>query len=281
MISQLGLQSMLSQPYAPLFRNFMNGESDASDTEDEQNHHSDDGGETPLLHGENRNVSQKTEKRSRLIGYNSQKFSKGKGSSTVENISVALGVCFVVAVTCYAVFLGYNVNSNGLKKEDASFPSSSFKMEDVTYDESFSDDTVGSLYNEERLPSELMPLNYILYVVIDDMEKPKNTSHSYRGLVKIRMKATANSSRIVLHSTNNGQYKVHKVAVKTINVTDIEDILVTKTQYNQRTEMLDMTLNQQTVSGYHYELYIGFYGNVSTDSFTNGIYAKTKNGGVM
>jgi len=90
----------------------------------------------------------------------------------------------------------------------------------------------------------------------------------YTGLVKIRVQCNTNTSRLVFHSA---YHNITKVAIKTINVTDIEDILVSKSQKNLRSEMVEITLNQVLVTGYHYDIYIGFIG-VLTDYYDNGIF---------
>ena len=70
------------------------------------------------------------------------------------------------------------------------------------------------------------------------------------------------------------------MAVKTVNVTDIEDILVMRSLYNERTAMLTMILNQKFVAGYDYDVYVGFHGNVTTELYADsGIHAvKSKDG---
>ena len=73
------------------------------------------------------------------------------------------------------------------------------------------------------------------------------------------------------------------MAVKTDNLTDIEDILVIQSRYSERTEMLTITLNRQVFTGYEYDVFIGFQGNVSTGStFDGGLRAvKNHNDGSM
>lgn len=67
--------------------------------------------------------------------------------------------------------------------------------------------------------------------------------------------------------------------MKTDNLTDIEDILVIQSRYNERTEMLTMTLNKQVFTGYEYDVFIGFQGNVSTRStFDGGLHAVKHDG---
>ncbi|XP_066910700.1 endoplasmic reticulum aminopeptidase 1-like isoform X2 [Clytia hemisphaerica] len=193
-------------------------------------------------------------RKSRLIGY------KSRGNSSddfnVEKFSVALGLFFVAAVTCYAVYLGYKQS-----KDNESL--SGFKMKELTFE-----DSTKGMYNEFRLPNDLLPLHYILYMY------PNLENMQYSGLVKIRFECKSKTDKIILHSAH---HNFTKIAIKTINVTDIEDILVTKSQRNLHKEMLILTLNQELVSGYSYDVYIGFHGEINK-YYTNGLYSSINNG---
>ena len=193
-------------------------------------------------------------RKARLIGYKSRGTSSD--DSNVEKFSVALGLFFEAAVTCYAVYLGYKQS-----KDNESL--SGFKLRGLTFE-----DSTKGMYNEVRLPKDLLPLHYILYI------HPDLENMQYSGLVKIRFECKSKTNKIILHSAH---HNFTKIAIKTINVTDIEDILVTKSQRNIHKEMLILTLNQEMVSGYSYDVYIGFQGEINK-YYTNGLFSSTNNG---
>lgn len=50
----------------------------------------------------------KRNSRKRLIGYHNVIGDDSGKSGIAEKVSIAMGICFVTAVTCYAVYLGYD-----------------------------------------------------------------------------------------------------------------------------------------------------------------------------
>ena len=219
----MALHYHLGEVFHPIYKQLIN-DSDYKEEKDEEN-----------------------KRKAKLIGYKSRSIVSTTGS---EKIAISFGVFFVAALTCYAVYLG-------MDKQKDSGSSTAISSTAIIYDAPSND-----FYNEVKLPNELLPLGYVLYVTpdIDTME--------FRGLVKINVKCITNTSRIILHSTH---HVINKVAVKTVNVTDIEDITITHTTRNTKRDMIILSTNQLLYAGYHYDFYLGFYGNMSL-SYANGIY---------
>ena len=205
MNTHFGIQSFIAQMSHPAYRKYMeeHGDSDSSDADEAGDHRSD---------GKKKDTERRKRRNARLIGYhNSINGDKSEASKTIEKFSIALGICFVVGVTCVAVYLGYNQPS-----ADNSSKSSAFKMKEISYDEP-STGAGGSVYNEDRLPGELTPIHYVLYFnpeMVGDA-KAAATGLRYTGLVKIRMQAQINTSRIILHVGGKQHYQISKVCINT------------------------------------------------------------------
>lgn len=190
-------------------------------------------------------------KRERYISHNN--FSKKRSHNNVEVAGILICVFFVAATTVYAV---YYKEFNSLQDDNSKVSFSPHFAEDAPSD---------NLYNEPRLPKLFTPLKYTLYIY------PNITEMYYTGLVKIRVQCNTKTSQIVLHST---EHDITEIAIKTINVTDIEDILVNRTQRNLKRKTLILSLNQILVKDYLYDFYIGFKGNL-TNSISNGMYVSS------
>lgn len=192
------------------------------------------------------------------------KISKLKSDGNNDWVAIVVGVLFVASVAGLAAYQSLT------PMDDASIsnnlPRITYQeLNDVLEDAPFPSD----IYASKKLPGDLFPMSYILYV------NANFTTKNYTGLVKIRVKCTRETSSIILHSVKQ---KVYKVAIKTVNTTDIEDILVKSHKRNKKTQMLILSLNQQLKQSDEYDIYIGFFGPLTHDT-ENGIYlSKYKDG---
>lgn len=202
---------------------------------------------------DNDSDSEDSEKKKRLITH--RNFSKKGTSRKPEIIGIIVGTLFVAATTAFAVYSG-GADSSQTTLSEFSFSSLAFDAPAEGH---------GVLYNEPRLPKSFTPIKYILYLY------PNISTMTYTGLVKIRVKCNTNTRTVILHSTH---HIFDKIAIKTLNVTDIEDIVVTSAKRNLRTEMVILNSSQRLVKNFLYDFYIGFQGNLS-GSIVNGMYVSS------
>jgi aminopeptidase N len=137
--------------------------------------------------------------------------------------------------------------------------------DDVTTSTSSSSGSGSGMYDEVKLPHDVVPLSYTLYLRVGIQAK------KYTGMVRIQVQAKTNASRIVLHSS---KHQLSLVQVRQGNRTIPLDGYST----NSKREMLILRLSEPLVPGQKYDLLAGF--NAELDfTYENGIYlSKYKDG---
>lgn len=102
MLANIGMRGfMVDWAHPSLIRRVMESDSEDDDS-DNENASAGSSNQT------GRQKQKKRNSRKRLIGYHNVIGDESSKISTAEKISIAMGVCFVTAVTCYAVYVGYN-----------------------------------------------------------------------------------------------------------------------------------------------------------------------------
>ena len=165
------------------------------------------------------------------------------GNSTSEWMAVIIGVFFVAAVAGVASYHAY--------RSDFSDELGRASVTSITSDEHMMSDAAPQyqlpegFYDEIRLPTNLSPTNYVLYLSIDMAKK------YYNGLVKITFDCVEQTDRIILHSSRTKNTQV-----------DVKDgqlpIKVLDTQYNLQREMMVITLERNLTVGNTYSLLVSF-----------------------
>eukprot|EP00111_Clytia_hemisphaerica_P016022 TCONS_00047402-protein len=165
------------------------------------------------------------------------------GNNTSEWMAVIIGVFFVAAVAGVASYHAY--------RSDLSDELGRASVTSISSDEALMSDAAPTyqlpegFYDEIRLPTNLSPTNYVLYLSIDMAKK------YYNGLVKITFDCVQQTDRIILHSSKTKNTKVEVKDGK-------EPISVLDTQYNLQREMMVITLGSNLTFGNVYTLLVSF-----------------------